>query len=273
MIEAKIIKDSVSMYGNRLTTLQIKIHRYVWADFMSHRAFSRNASSSRAIPVSKMLKQVWNNPALPIIWGSNKPGMQAGEELKGWKLSTVKKLWILASKIACILAYCMMELGLHKQWANRILDPWQWMTAVVSSTDFDNFFALRISELPHPEMNLLAILIKTALNKSQPDWLLDGEWHLPYLTKDELNDSVLELETLRRMSAARCARVSYLNHNNHKPSLEQDLYLCDKLTKSRPIHASPFEHQATPMIGNHGNFFGWKQYRQFVEEKLRDEDL
>jgi len=267
MIEAKIVKDSISEDGNRLTTLQICVHRFVWSEFMTHRVFSRNAASSRAIPVAKMLKQVWTNPAMPVKWANNKAGMQAGEDLNGIRLSIVKFLWRLAGKVACIFAYLMIKCNLHKQWANRILEPWQWMTAIISSTDFDNFFGLRISPLAQPEINELAIQIKLALDNSTPQLLLNGAWHLPYVTESELL-VYTDIEILKKISAARCARVSYLNQDSTLPTLEKDIELCERLVKSNPIHASPFEHQATPNVGVFGNFKGWKQNRQVIEQSI-----
>lgn len=281
MIQAKVIADSINEQGDRLTTLQIRVHRYVWAEFLTHRAFSRNASSSRAIPVSKMLSQVWNDPAMPVIWASNKPGMQAGAELPEFRKTICRALWKTAGKTACMFAWSLMQMGLHKQWANRLLEPWQWINAVVSATDWDNFFSLRIHLDAQPEIKVLAECMKSAINRSSPIFLRFGEWHLPYvqvhdgrfLYAETRSDELLSYlsngnEELIKASAARCARVSYLKHDGKEPFFDDDLALCNKLTKSRPIHASPFEHQATPVPGKHGNFIGWKQYRQFIEEEL-----
>ena len=268
MIEAKVIADSISEAGQRITTLQIKVHRYVWSEFMTHRAFSRNAMSSRAIPVNKMLKQVWSDPAMPVKWGTNKPGMQAGDELHGVRLKLAVIAWKTAAKCACVFAWLMMNIGLHKQWANRVLEPWQWMTAIVTSTEWNNFFGLRIGPLAQPEMCELAICMTYAINNSEPKLIKDGDWHLPYVIKDEgIADELFNNGLLCKMSAARCARVSFLNHDKTQPTIKSDVELCDKLMQSRPIHASPFEHQATPRPGCHGNFEGWKQQRQYIEEE------
>src|SRR5690606_30080072 len=119
--------------------MQLRYPRFIHAEFMTHRAFSRNASSSRAIPVHKMLSQVWNDPATPIHWGASRPGMQAREELKGWKRKAAQAIWKLAGRAACVFAWGAMKLGLHKQVANRILEPWQYIHVVVTATDWDNF--------------------------------------------------------------------------------------------------------------------------------------
>lgn len=268
MIQAKIIADSISEDGIRLTTLQIKVHRYVWSEFMTHRAFSRNAMSSRAIPVHKMLKQVWSNPAIPVKWGSNKAGMQAGDELIGLRLKLARIAWKTAAKCACVFAWAMMQIGLHKQWANRVLEPWQWMNAIVSSTEWDNFFSLRIHPDAQPDIRRVAECMKQVIDQSEPKLLSKHQWHLPYIDTHMPLEDLLKYgcKDLKKASAARCARVSYLKHDNTKPSIQDDLALCDKLMRSRPIHASPFEHQATPIKGRHGNFNGWKQQRQFIEE-------
>jgi hypothetical protein len=264
MIEAILIADSISKEGIRLTTLQIKVHRYVWSEFMTHRVFSRNAMSSRAIPVNKMLKQVWSDPAMPVKWGANKAGMQAGSALQGVRLKLAVFAWKTAAKCACMFAWLLMRIGLHKQWANRVLEPWQWMIAIVSSTEWDNFFGLRIGEFAQPEMNELAKLMQLAILNSRPRLLNYGEWHLPYITKNDL----VPVRDKQLCSAARCARVSYLNHDKTMPTLKNDLELCSRLMIARPIHASPFEHQATPIPGRYGNFNGWKQQRQYLEESL-----
>lgn len=268
MIEAKIIADSINQNGDRLTTLQLKVHRYVWSDFMTHRVFSRNAASSRAIPVKTILKQVWSDPAMPVKWGANKPGMQAGDELQGLKLFVARMLWKMAAKCACVFAWSMMTVGLHKQWANRVLEPWLWMVGIVSSTEWDNFFGLRIGTLAQPEMNELATCIHWAMQNSIPKRLAYGEWHLPYvkIPDDQLLCDEKDIDKLKLVSAARCARVSYLKHDGSGPNFDDDVRLCERLKSSTPIHASPFEHQATPVPGRHGNFTGWKQYRQFIEE-------
>ena len=144
MITAKMIADSYYDFDNRICTLQLKYPRFIHAEFMTHRVFSRSASSSRAIPISKIISQVWNDPAMPVYWGANVSGMQANEELTGWKLSAAKFIWKTSAKVACIFAYGFDKIGLHKQIGNRILEPWQYINVIVTSTEWDNFFDLRI---------------------------------------------------------------------------------------------------------------------------------
>lgn len=277
MITAKVIEDSVSEAGVRLTTLQLCYPRFIHAEFMTHRVFSRNASSSRAIPVAKMLEMVRNEPAMPVHWGKNQPGMQAHEELGEYEKNVAQELWMRAARLAAQTAEEMSNLGLHKQVANRILEPFQHIHVVVTATEWSNFFALRAHPDAQPEFHELAIAIKTAMEESEPKLLKLGDWHLPYVTAEERE--VWASETLAKVSAARCCRVSYLKHDGSVATLEEDLALCERLAGSVPIHASPFEHQAKPDFVreddsdwhrylHHGNFVGWIQYRKLIEQQF-----
>ena len=284
----ELIEDSISPTGIRICTMQLRYWRAIHAEFMTHRVFSRNASSSRAIPVQKILEQVWNDPAGPMHWGSNKPGMQAGEQVKGWRLKAAKTLWKYAGRVACGFSWSLMKMGLHKQVANRLLEPWQYINVVVTSTEWDNFFALRDHKDAQPEFQHLAHNIRNLYNQSVPQKLNYGEWHLPYVT-DEERQQWRDHEILRRMSAARCARTSYLTHEMKTPSVKSDVDLYRRLVGSMPIHASPVEHQATPierdkacnlpgitlarnpqdphaaLVPWSGNFREWFQFRKTVE--------
>lgn len=264
-IEVKIIQDSISEIGNRITTFQLRYHRYIHAEVMTHRVFSRSASSSRAIPIKTIIGQVWNDPATPKHWGANIPGMQAKTELTGWKLIQAKILWNLASKISCILAYLLYKIGLHKQIGNRILEPFSFINVIITSTDFENFFELRVHVDAQPEIQELADKMQQAIKSSKPTVLVCDQWHLPYITETE--KFTFSNDILLKMSTARCARVSYANHDGTTPNIEKDIDLHDKLVVSRPRHASPAEHQACPSLDNsfYKNFKGWIQYRQQLE--------
>lgn len=224
---------------------------------------SRNASSSRAIPVAKVIAQVRENPAMPVHWGANKPGMQASAEVDD--IEHAKHLWLLAAQAAANSAESMMERGLHKQVANRVLEPFQWMHTILSATEFDNFFALRLHPDADPNIYALAKVMVEAIKSSTPVYLGYGQWHLPYVTEDEQD---LPLGQRKMVSAARCARVSYLTHDGQKPEVEKDLALFHRLAGGRPIHASPLEHQATPSARGWANFRGWQQFRAEVEAGL-----
>lgn len=268
-IKATVIEDSIGEHGIRLTTLALAYHRYIHGEFMTHRVFSRNASSSRAIPVMTIIKQVWNDPVIPVHFGANMPGMQAKEELTGWRGKVARGLWRLGGKIACCVAYGMTKVGLHKQVANRVLEPWQQMHVIVTATEWENFFNLRDHPDAQPEIRILAARIGLAMASSTPILRQPGEWHLPYVRESERY--AYPLEDQIKMSAARCARVSYLTHDGKAPVVVKDIALYDRLVGSVPIHASPVEHQATPYLSSQdwcANFRGWEQHRQTVEDSF-----
>ena len=282
-ITAKVIADSISPQGHRLTTMQLRYPRFIHAEFMTHRVFSRNASSSRAVPVERMIQDVLDDPATPVEWGSNKPGMQAGDELTGGDRNEAINTWLEASEYAAYKANNLMKLGLHKQIANRLLEPFAHISVVCTATEWDNFFALRCHPAADPTMRALAEAMRDAREASVPVPLKHGEWHLPYvvakdlsfiekparfdLSYDEMGDYIHK--RLAMISAARCARVSYLNHDGSNPDVEKDLALAKRLLESR--HMSPSEHQAR-VTGDEGtalwgNFTGWDQHRKMIEAR------
>jgi hypothetical protein len=270
--EVKIIKDSLNpRTGRRLTTMQLRYWRGIHGEFMTHRVFSRNASSSRAIPIMTFLKQVWNDPAGPTHWGANNPGMQAKTELTGFKLWFAKQTWKWTGRMVCGAVWAVNKISKpHKQTFNRLLEPWQYISVIVTATDWDNFFELRNHADAQPEIRELAIEMLAAMENSTPQY---RELHLPYVTDEEEQayiDGKLALETLFKISTARCARVSYLTHDGVKPSIDKDIRLHDQLVGSVPIHASPTEHQAMAEEDDsyYKNFRGWRQYRMDVEERL-----
>lgn len=279
MIEAKVIKDSVSEYGGtRITTLQLKFHRFILPEFNTHRVFSRNFSSSRAIPTAKLLEQVYNDPAMPVFWGKNQTGMQAEEELDPLTTRSAKALWLEAAKNAASHASIMSKMGMHKQLVNRIIEPYLWATGIVTSTEWGNWDSLRRHKDAQPEIQELAVQIHRVINNSNPEFLRAGQWHLPYINSEEIY-SIQDIELLKKISAARCCRVSYLKHDGTSPNIDEDIALFNRLAGSVPIHASPLEHQATPdeYCGTdeyiyphlHGNFKGWIQHRKQWESEIQ----
>ena len=182
-IEAKVIADSIAN-GIRLTTMELKFHRFILPEFNTHRMFSRNASSSRAIPVEKMLKQVEENPAMPIHWGKNQPGMQANKECNnkvnlkvcaGEYLNTREEVWNNAAFWARNHAKALSDAGYHKQVVNRLLEPFQYIKVIVTATEYTNFFNLRLHPDAQPEMKQLAVVMQAAMNGSTPTKLEHGE--------------------------------------------------------------------------------------------------
>ena len=278
-ISAKIIADSLSPDGVRLTTFQLRYHRYVHAELMTHRVFSRNSSSSRAIPASKMIAWVKEDPAIPIEWGKEQKGMQAKELLIGPVADEAQREWLVARDQMIVQTERLIQLGVHKQIANRLLEPWHHISVVLTSTQFNNWFALRDHEMAQPEIRELAHQMSELYysNGSTGHFantirLNPGEWHLPYVS--DLEQSMYKLEVCIKASVARCARVSHMNHDGTAPDMAKDIELHDKLAVQVPLHASPAEHQATPLSELEseqrlcGNFVrGWKQYRKTLENE------
>lgn len=260
----QLIEDSI-YNGVRLTTLELEYPAYIHAEFMTHRVFSRNAQSNRAIPVAKLIQRVYENKWYPI-WVKNNPGMQANTLITD--VNEIRELntrWDEAKEDAIANAEIFQYLDVHKQIVNRLLFPFQTMKVIVSATDWNNFFRLRIHPAAQQEIQELAILIKDALISSEPKRLDLTQWHLPYISNSEKDQ--FDNETLVKLSAARCARVSYLNHNGVR-DINEDIYLHSRLKEEK--HMSPFEHQATPYPSKipEGNFRNWRQYRYYIENDL-----
>lgn len=268
MFKTEIIEDSISEAGVRLTTMQLVYPRYIHQETLTHRMFSRNASSSRAIPVAKAVDLALTEIVEPIRYGKNQKGMQASEEnLTGPELEKAREIWRHMAEVCATGAKELAELGLAKQWANR---PCEWFSnirVIVSSTEWNNWFELRYHPDAQPEIFELAKLMRHAMDNSQPKLLKVGEWHLPYVNEKER--AIYPLHILKKLSTARSARVSFLNHDGTTPVIEKDCKLYGDLVGSRPLHASPCEHQGTPFADPNewsGNFRGWFQHRKEVEK-------
>lgn len=276
MITAKIVADSISKHGKRMTTFELEYPRFIHSEFMTHRMLSRNAASSRAIPLNTMIKLVWNNPATPVHWGYNQSGMQAETQLSGFGLKTTKLIWNLSGKVMCGFAWILGKLNVHKQIANRILEPWSHIKVVASATEWDNFFHLRRHKDAQPEIQELANKMWEVYSKNTPKFLKDGEWHLPYMDGYNIlpddgipfEDTDISVSDAIKISASLCAQVSYRKSDF---SIEKALKIYNRLVASEPVHASPFEHQATPAKTNiaiSGNLRGWTQYRQTIPNNV-----
>ena len=290
--DAKVLADSISPAGRRLTTLEATFPRFVLAEFNTHRVFSRNSASSRAIPIFKQLRRVLEDPYVPIEFGANQPGMQAGAPLEGGARLAAEGEWLGARDDAVRRVLALVAgpdelapdeglpaslarieqtykgeqrpadwLNVHKQVANRLLEPFMWHTVIVTATEWDNFFNLRCHADAQPEIRRVATAMRDARQASQPAELGDDEWHLP-LVRPEDREQVDSLADLLKVSAGRCARVSYLTHAG-KRDLAADIELHDRLLESG--HMSPLEHPARPTEDEWcGNFRGWRPYRKDV---------
>ena len=292
-ISAKIIQDSLCNKV-RITTFELTYPRFIHAELMTHRCFSRNAASSRAIPIEKMLQHIAAEHAEPIHWGVNQAGMQAKQELTGNDLTHAKQAWNHAALSAVQHSRNLAELNLHKQIANRVTEPFQIMKTIVTATEYDNWFWLRNHTDAQPEIHELAKQMLTAMQESFPLVIKPGDWHVPYIdrTSDYIDDSIvypvngtkLTVEQAKKISASCCAQVSYRKLDD---SLEKAEMVFDRLITSVPRHSSPFEHAASPMVdtvGGHeeiwqtgvthmdrhgelwsNNFRGWIQYRALID--------
>ena len=309
-IVARVVAKSASKDSpdSVICTFELEYPRFIHSEIMTHRLFSRNAMSSRAVPITKMIEQVRNKPAKPIHWGANQAGMQAEKEIIGeldFKIdgicfkATAGDFWKdVASKVA-VYAEELSNAGLHKQVVNRLLEPFQMMKTVVTATEFDNFFWLRCHSDAQPEIKELAECMYKAYTEAEVEVLKVGEWHTPYVqgvtcqdtgqryyfTGKPFDSDEITLEEALKVSSSCCAQVSYRLLDN---SLDKALKVYDRLVESTPVHASPFEHQASPMkaepetatgylenvegvthkdqYGNYwsGNFKWWIQYRQMI---------
>jgi thymidylate synthase ThyX len=261
---ATVIADSVSRSGDRLTTIEVHLHRFVLAELNTHRVFSRNSASSRAVPVARQIERVRDDPAIPVEFGSRRAGMQAGPPLVGTELDAARSVWLEARDSALAAAAELSRLGVHKQVVNRLLEPFMWHTVIVTATDWEGFWAQRCSPLAQPEIREAAEAMRQAVKASTPSLCPDGGWHLPYVHDQDRAEVGAAGEVLQRVSAARCARVSYLTHDGRR-DLDEDLCLYERLVQAQPPHASPLEHVATPTRAAHaGNLRGWQQLRHLV---------
>lgn len=277
MIKAKIVCDSLASSGVRLTTFVLTYPRFIHSEFMTHRVFSRNASSSRAIPVKKSIQMVRDNPVIPLAFTKNQKGMQGGEALDGEAHNAAVAAWLEGRDRAVEIAEKLSDLEVHKQYANRVLEAYATITVVCTATDWSNWFALRCHEMAQPEIHALADLMWEAYSSSVPELLEDGQWHAPFTNSANgliglAEQMEMDADPLLRIkkSVARCARVSYSNHDGKNPTTEEDLALYDRLLGSDPLHASPAEHQAMavgdPNVRS-GNFRGWVQFRKTLKNE------
>ena len=279
-ISAKVIADSVPHeslnHDTRITTFELRYPRFIHAEVMTHRVFSRNASSSRAIPVEKLIEDIRRHPVVPLHWGKNQPGMQANEEHDEqvnllFPVSR-EEAWLRVCDNSVRHAEAFAQAGYHKQIVNRILEPFAHINVVLTATEFTNFFALRNHKDAEPHIRLLAQAMWDAMQASTPEVIGDGGYHLPYIREEE---SHLPIGTRLKISTARCARVSYKTYDGKLSTVDKDVELYERLVGSDIKHASPAEHQAKPDYKvqyycfsdeeYHGNFTGWIQHRQMID--------
>ena len=261
------------VHYENLWTFELTYPRYIHSEFMTHRVFSRNASSSRAIPVKRMIEQVRENTVIPPKVFMNQKGMVGETEADPVTTTAFHVLWEEAAENAYKTADMMERLGIHKQHVNRILEPFQYIKVIVTATDWHNFFVLRLAPDAQPEMRELANAIYDEMNRYHNKAVgvleLDKEHtvvSLPYVTDEDVKEiGKEEYHTLMKISAARCARVSYNNHDGSKPDIEKDLKLYGHLYDSK--HMSPMEHACIrdEDYRKNANLNGWKSLRYLIE--------
>jgi len=301
LITAKIIADSIDAENNRMVTMEIEYPRFILAELNTHRMLSKNSASSRAIPVTAMLNHIKHNTATPVYWGKNQPGMKAKVELDDLDQEQARRTWNAARDSAISFALDLNALELHKQITNRITEPWMLMKTVISGTEWANFFWLRDHADAQPEIAVLANKMHLAYTASQPQLLNPGEWHVPYvhvyrdnhsgvLHYVDSKDNYITAQEALVISSSCCAQVSYRKSDD---SYEKALKIYQQLIESEPAHASPVEHQASPMNVTSmcrfepetwepgvshvsansdlwsGNLRGWIQFRKLIANEAR----
>lgn len=304
----RMILDSVSPLGIRLPTIQMRWPRMIHAEFMTHRDKTRNARSGRAVPVITMMEEA-RFPYVPHFM-ANKPGMSASEEMEPAAFAEAERIWRELAEHTRLEVMKLQQLDVHKQWANRPLEWFGYIDVLVSATAWENFMVLRTDPTAQPEMQDVAEVFMNILEDSKPSELSPGEWHMPYIDRADyqtatnhicppgsitstegLNARVIEL--LKKVSTARNARLSYKPFDgNGDFDAETNRY--DRLMVSRPVHASPAEHVASPDVivqdevavvdsrwvdlrrwkqqHLHGNFTGWIQHRKEVPYEAVNEN-
>lgn len=262
-ITAEVILKSNGWHFRPLVTFKLVYPRFIHPQVMTHRVFSRNVSSSRAIPTEKLIDLVIESDIRPLHWGANARGMASQNVLAGTLGESADWHWMRARQTAIEEARSLSQLGVHKQWANRLLEPFLPVTTLLTATDFDNFYQLRLSHEAQPEIRVLAEEMLKADEHTPAERLIPGQWHVPFLLEDERE---LSEPTKMKISVARCARVSYKTPDDDLLStIKRDILLYERLLQSG--HWSPFEHVAQLLSAptRIANFTGWLQYRQLLD--------
>ena len=285
-ISAKIVADSINEHGCRLTTFTVIFPRFLLAELNTHRMLSRNSASSRARPFKVMLKDVMEDPFIPIRWMAEHKGMQGTEYLNEEDSQNATATWLQARDAAVAAAKALDGKKVTKQIVNRILEPYLWHEVVITATDLENFFALRYHNDAEIHICELAKVMLDAYNASQPKFLAAGEWHIPFgdqMDEEKLADVAgnTNMDDLKReIACARCARISYKpfgSEENYDYAADRRLFA----TLLTGGHVSPLEHVARSMTqhefegtfhkGYCGNFRGFIQYRKtFANENRKD---
>ncbi len=286
---ANVVLHSISPDGIELFTIEATYPLIIHNQIMTHRAFSRNSASNRARPVEKLIDDVLDDPYIPERWPINGSGMVPKEYMdEAHYIEEARYYWELGLQNAIDTSKALASIGVHKEIASRPLIPWQWNTILITATEWGNFFNLRIDKDAQDGIHKVAEMIWQAQQNSQPQRLDYGDWHLPFIKQEDIDeiwtrtgfDTEATEDQLKIISAARCARISFLNHHGQR-ELDKDIDLAERLIKKGDM--SPTEHQATPLppTKRHstsnpaprwsGNLYGWKQFRKEIPNENRSE--
>jgi hypothetical protein len=279
-ITAKTIEHSIAPHGGELITLELCLPERIHKEILRHRMFSFSVMSTRATPYRVMRNEVMENPYIPLVWTWNGTGMQPKEEMPPEEVAFALDSWMTARDDAVFEADQLDKLGVHKSDVTTLISPFLMTKMLVTATEWNNFFALRLHKDAKVEMQVLAKRMAEAIRDSAPTaragrksvladhWKQTKNWHLPYVTQEERDEFPDSSEPyLAKISAARCARVSYFTRDGKKSDIMKDLKLYDRLVSGDNVEASPLEHQGYPDFYRdtwHGNFQGWFQFRKMI---------
>lgn len=272
--KAEVVADSISPDGVRITSMLCVYPRFIHAEVLRHRVFSSSVASSRAIPTEKLVEQVREDPFIPETFNERVKGMGVGEPLDDqencrvlWKESAINSAWYAEN---------LMRKGLDKSRANRLLEPYLYVTHLITSTEWSNFFALRDHPDAQPEFLKIARMMRRVMQGSQPLPLHYGEWHMPLLSSDEYHEALCECNAThywdewKYISAGRCARVSY-DKQGESEDHDRSIFRAQSLIESG--HMSPFEHIATPIDPTSGHDHGKWILHGFNPDGVLDDEI
>lgn len=269
MYECRVECDSVTLHGERLTTLVMTLPRIMLAELNTHRILSKSSASSRAIPVKTQIERLRSDPFYPVYWGKNEKGMQANQELSADEVARASAVWDRAREANIGFAEELAEIGVHKQITNRRLECDMWHTVVITGTDWDNFDHLRRDKDAQPEFRKAAEMIFDAMGSHTPTLLGPHEWHRPFMRDEDfgvqpgLARGYTQAE-LVMISVGRAARVSYLTHDGRRAPEEDILLARDRLLASG--HMAPWEHVARPMSRGERHLFWGYRWRPICDD-------
>lgn len=258
-ISAKVILDALPKKGARLTTIEVVMPKFLIAQLNTHRALVKNSASSRAMPVTFVITSIVENYVTPMDFGmpANSRGMVAKSSLTGWRKHASRLLWNTGMYVNIAIAYLQSKVGLHKAWANRPLEAYMYTKVLITATDWENFFKLRVHKDAQDAMEITALAIKTALHNHIPTIVEDNQYYLPYVgilynpTPEEIN-----------LSVSCCAQITYNRELDTSP--DKAASVVAKLLGDTP-HWSPFEHLAVLNHNPKGSYRSWQSYRHIIE--------